>query len=731
MNKTDQSNISEELETKYEIELPERLKQFYDTLEYKKYEGLNTYDIPTHYDNENKKHLVKFNNKSFFDKFYTIGKKIKAEDWEGMFPLCPLPKDQFLTVKDQMPEYPVYVRSDGEFKLYRESFDEFIEKLLPKGEKTPILILISKFKKVDQLFSEEKYQEIINLLMPITNQLRLGRHTTYTKSVVRGLNYIGVASFKLGLLDQAFAYYEKCKKCSVNAIFSINMLDICIQQKDFNKAVEVALCALKEDYLLPNQAFRVREFLGKSYIGLNDPDRAKAIYQKILDEWLIADTNKIIKVREDLMKYINEQGSNKTIVEQILAWFKPKNHEISNGEEAYKEWWDNLDSFGLFWKKYFRKAIAIPKGQEPTMRDLSKMFEIEELELGFDDLVTDLSLFKKFTKLKRFCFFGKVNTLSHLQGCAQLDYLRYNGRIIKNLQLPFDSSALFEACVQGKVDVLLKALKSGVSAKIKDDEDHNSLLITALKNKHLDMALRLITYGADPWAQNLFDNDAFYYCYGEDIEKMKEQIMQATKKAGLVNKQTVFKRVKKDWKLSHPDFLNQKIARFDGLTNVDIAYRDFIEGISLLSTFPKDAYYMMRKPKKYNKLADCFMDTFHMVVSEKVKDFLDSKKLKFVEYLPVNILNHNEDQCAIYYIVNITKLHDCIDYEKSEPEYSPINPDEIREVKQLVIDESRLDKEIQMFRCKRFPYELLWRTEFAEEFLAQGFSGVVFNDLKR
>jgi hypothetical protein len=120
-----------------------------------------------------------------------------------------------------------------------------------------------------------------------------------------------------------------------------------------------------------------------------------------------------------------------------------------------------------------------------------------------------------------------------------------------------------------------------------------------------------------------------------------------------------------------------------------------------------------------------------IVVSKRVMEFLQSKKLPGVEYLPVPIVNHKGRIASPdYFIVNILAIQDCLDLKQSMPMYNHINKTEIDEVKQMVLDEKKIDSSFPLFRLKNYFPPVLVEAGLAEEIKAQNFSGLKFLTLK-
>ena len=156
------------------------------------------------------------------------------------------------------------------------------------------------------------------------------------------------------------------------------------------------------------------------------------------------------------------------------------------------------------------------------------------------------------------------------------------------------------------------------------------------------------------------------------------------------------------------------------------------EGLTLAQSFPTDAYYQMRTDYLGYE-ADHILLDFHLpffgqlLASERLMRFLAAKRFVNLEFLPVAIHDHDGKPCEqAYYLIHPINAQDCLDLAASQPTYNPFDPDTIDELEQVVIDDGRLDPELEVFRIKAFTDEVFIRVELAEELLAQGFSGLAF-----
>jgi hypothetical protein len=120
--------------------------------------------------------------------------------------------------------------------------------------------------------------------------------------------------------------------------------------------------------------------------------------------------------------------------------------------------------------------------------------------------------------------------------------------------------------------------------------------------------------------------------------------------------------------------------------------------------FPKNVkMYMDANYPRDVRLIDAHVDANIVVISARIKEILAKEKLSDVEFLPVAIVNHKGRVASKdYFILNVTKSIDCLDVEKSVPRYSAIDPDIIRWVKKIVIDDSRVPAGARLFRMQGY-----------------------------
>lgn len=158
------------------------------------------------------------------------------------------------------------------------------------------------------------------------------------------------------------------------------------------------------------------------------------------------------------------------------------------------------------------------------------------------------------------------------------------------------------------------------------------------------------------------------------------------------------------------------------------------EGIPRAANFTGDATLSMDDRYPYNMLlADNLLNKNDLiVVSGRLKRFIETRAVPDVEYLPVTILDHKGRVAEKdYFVVHPVNPLDCLDLANSEPRWSAIDTTRIKELKKFVLDESRLDPRRKLFRPKGFNLVTLVSRDLAAEIDAEKFVGVQWLDLSR
>lgn len=169
----------------------------------------------------------------------------------------------------------------------------------------------------------------------------------------------------------------------------------------------------------------------------------------------------------------------------------------------------------------------------------------------------------------------------------------------------------------------------------------------------------------------------------------------------------------------------------ENIENFEDDYK-LTRGDSLTGNWPDDVQFKMdRDFPRQLKLSDHLLNPENLMIGSKsLCQFLRQEKVKNLEFLPVKIIDHKKRVASLdYHIVHLIHPQDCIDVAKSGVTWNHINPDWITAVQQLVIDESRIDSDIQLFRAKHLRRAIFIRHDLAEKIEKAGFTCIDCYDI--
>lgn len=150
------------------------------------------------------------------------------------------------------------------------------------------------------------------------------------------------------------------------------------------------------------------------------------------------------------------------------------------------------------------------------------------------------------------------------------------------------------------------------------------------------------------------------------------------------------------------------------------------EGVPRAQGFPSDAKFTL-DPDYPNDtlLVDAFDNVYRMVViSPKLKAFLETQGLVKIEFLPVTVMDHKGRPKAHYFILHPTCPVECLDLEASGVTWDTVNKDTVDTVKRLVLKTDKIDSDLKIFKIKFFYDYLIVRQDLAEAITAEGFTGI-------
>jgi hypothetical protein len=131
------------------------------------------------------------------------------------------------------------------------------------------------------------------------------------------------------------------------------------------------------------------------------------------------------------------------------------------------------------------------------------------------------------------------------------------------------------------------------------------------------------------------------------------------------------------------------------------------------------------------QLPDCAVNLPDaIVVSKRLKEFVEARKPAHMEYLPISIINHKGKVASSeYFILNPFKLQDCIDQAASKIRWNPMDKNEISACTKMVIDEAQVERNAKVFRLEHYPSKVLIERKLAEEAGAAKFTGFDFIEI--
>jgi len=180
---------------------------------------------------------------------------------------------------------------------------------------------------------------------------------------------------------------------------------------------------------------------------------------------------------------------------------------------------------------------------------------------------------------------------------------------------------------------------------------------------------------------------------------------------------------------SHPGI---KFCRVGNPNGVEDDY-ELTQGIARSDGFPSDAFFAMdkRHPKRV-ALPDSVSNNDQLVlVSRKLKEFVESRKPRQVEYLQVAIRDHRGRVASPdYFIVNPLIVVECIDTKRSKLTWNAMEPTLIAGVVDLVLqDDVKIERGVLLFRPKHLENVVMVTADLADAVGAAGFTGTRFVEI--
>ncbi len=282
---------------------------------------------------------------------------------------------------------------------------------------------------------------------------------------------------------------------------------------------------------------------------------------------------------------------------------------------------------------------------------------------------------------------------------------------------------LLEASRNGDVPGVFRALEAGANPNAKDEDINTSLhyllkgvgvLLTRRErdNERLKAVQVLIERGAEVHLDDRLGKTALDCAYRD----VKDRVLEWYRATGRSPKAL---QPFCEWHHRNKEHLAQflKILSANG---------DKLTGDDTLE--PGQTYSTMMNNEGGKELDD--FHTLHLkpfaFVSKRVKEFL-SRSLPSLEFTPIDVLKGSKKVANCFLI--LAPLVDCLDVAKSEPIMG--FDDEINDVRQRVLDESRIPRDVRLFRVTSVPNVLIVRQELADALRAAGLGEFNLRPLRR
>lgn len=148
--------------------------------------------------------------------------------------------------------------------------------------------------------------------------------------------------------------------------------------------------------------------------------------------------------------------------------------------------------------------------------------------------------------------------------------------------------------------------------------------------------------------------------------------------------------------------------------------------------FPSDAAFRMDPDAKRDTvLVDNIPNVEAMLLcSERLKQFIESRRPPAIEYLPVTVQDHKKKPVPpTHFVVLPLDPPDCIDLAGSVVTRWTVDSTALMSIEKLVLDESKIPADRLIFKPKGYTLATLVRRDLAAEIDAQGFTGIAWKEV--
>lgn len=160
---------------------------------------------------------------------------------------------------------------------------------------------------------------------------------------------------------------------------------------------------------------------------------------------------------------------------------------------------------------------------------------------------------------------------------------------------------------------------------------------------------------------------------------------------------------------------------------------ELLKGIPRADDFPGDAYFELSPDFPTDLLLEDFLKNENklLVASQRAREVIESTNATNNEFLPVTINDHKGRAMPdVYFIVHQVHLQTCIDEAASDYIENEIDRERIYYMNRLVVDESKIDPDVALFRMARFGKVAVFRRDLADRLIEAGVTGLQFVEIE-
>ena len=115
-------------------------------------------------------------------------------------------------------------------------------------------------------------------------------------------------------------------------------------------------------------------------------------------------------------------------------------------------------------------------------------------------------------------------------------------------------------------------------------------------------------------------------------------------------------------------------------------------------------------------------------ISPKLKEYLEARELPYLQFVPVDMLDHRGNVLAEYFLLHVTEVIDCIDLGASDVLESAMDQNMLLGVDELVLDQAKIPLDKPIFKLDRL-FQIAISRKLAEEIDSQGFTGIHWEEI--